>query len=355
MVIAAAHFTSSFKKSIENWIKQTANFDLLVTSASKLMSTQSVPMPVTLGSKIWEIKGVEDVIYIRTMRDEFRGNEILVSSYNMEEYRRHGAIPFREGDPEAGMKEASNGLNTLISENFSSKYDLHLGDSFVMNTPSGQQTFSVRGVVVDYTSDIGQMFVNRETLLKYWKDTRVDSYGLYLAKGASLENVRREILKNHGREHSLYVLSNSEFRAEVIKIVDDAFMVVYSLQILAMIISFIGIINTLLVSILDRIREIGIMRAVGTLRSQVGKIVIYEAALLGLISSALGCVGGISVGTLVIYVLNVQMTGWHLENHLPVQAIIFMLLSCMAISAISGFYPSRKASSLNVVEALHFE
>src|SRR5204863_310809 len=138
----------------------------------------------------------------------------------------------------------------------------------------GTQTFRIVGVVVDYTTDLGTVIIERGTYQRYWGDERVDVYKLYAKEGADLEAIRQSIVSRFGERYNLFVLTNSEIKREILSLLDQVFAVMRALDLVAILIAVLGVVNALLASVLDRIREIGVLRAIGMLRRQTRKMIM---------------------------------------------------------------------------------
>ena len=129
------------------------------------------------------------------------------------------------------------------------------------------------------------------------QDDTVDVFRVYLQPGASQEEVRSRIVERMGRQRHLFVMLNREIRAYVAKVMNQWFGLTYVQVIVSMLVAILGIVNTLTVSISDRRRELGVLRAVGGLRNQIRGTVWMEAGAIGLIGLALG----IATGAVTLY------------------------------------------------------
>src|SRR5207237_5035703 len=127
------------------------------------------------------------------------------------------------------------------------------------------------------------------------------------------------LTKQFGDKHDLYVLSNKELRAEAHALVDNAFAVTYAMEGVAVILALLGVINTLLAAVLDRTREIGLLRAIGAARVHIIRLFSGEAALMGLTGGALGVASGWVLGYIVTKVVGVQSTGWDFAYIFPLR------------------------------------
>jgi len=242
-----------------------------------------------------------------------------------------------------------------ISENLSRRRNLHPESTFEMDTPTGRRTYKVAGVITDYTSDQGTVFMDRRIFAEQFNDNMVDNFEIYLNDPSTMGSVRDEITRQWGAQYDLYVLSNQDLRKEAKALVDNAFAVTYAMEFLAVILALLGVINTLLAAVLDRTREIGLLRAIGAARKHIISLFSGEAALIGLTGGVIGICSGYVLGYIVTKVVGVEATGWDFPYVFPAQLAVQMLFAATACAIIAGLYPARRASRLDVVEALAYE
>lgn len=353
MTVCIAGFVGSFRKSSEEWIDRSVPADLFITSSAKLAGVQNTPMSASLGEEIERVPGVQALDRVRIFPHDLMGLRIYVISLIPEIYHLRGKPRLLEGrlpTPE----ERARGLVT-ISENLMRRRRLHVGDKFQMNTPTGPRTYTVAGVVVDYTSDQGVVIMERRIFVEHFQDDRVDTYEAYLGDLSKLESVRREVTERFGKKHDLYVLSNRELRNEAQLLVDSAFSVTYAMETVAVLLALLGVVNTLLAAVLDRTREIGLFRAIGAARAHVVRLFAAEAALIGLSGGVLGGLNGLVTGLIVTLTVGSQATGWSIPYQFPWQLTAQMTAAATVCAVVAGLYPARRAAGLDVVEALAYE
>jgi putative ABC transport system permease protein len=217
------------------------------------------------------------------------------------------------------------------------------------------RSYPVGAVVVDYTSDQGTVVMSRAVYMAHFLDEQVDIFEVYLSDLGKLEQVRRAITEAHGRQYDLYVLSNSELREEATALIDDAFAVTYAMEAVAVLLALLGVINTLLAAVLDRTREIGLLRAVGAARGHVLRLFVSEATFIGLSGGLIGVLAGTVMGLIVTITVSEQSTGWSFAYMFPTGVALQMTAAATVCAAVAGVYPARRAASLDVVEALAYE
>jgi putative ABC transport system permease protein len=179
-------------------------------------------------------------------------------------------------------------------------------------------------------------------------------YATVTVRGGENEEVRAAV-KEKLENDDFYVLTSDDIQAALNQFVDILTGLVFALGMVTLIASVFGIVNTQYISVLERTREIGLMKALGMSRRGIRRLFTYEAAWIGVIGGLLGIVGAVIVGSL----LNPLITdSLGIENSLiifnPLQ-LIGLLLALMLVGIVAGLLPAIKAAKLDPVEALRTE
>jgi putative ABC transport system permease protein len=182
-----------------------------------------------------------------------------------------------EGTVDEMYRTVAAGQGLIASENFASLNHLHAGDVVELQTPSGPVRLPIAGVVRDYSDQQGSVMVDLSIYRRYWQDDAVDFFRVYLDRGADPSAVRQAILQKFSTDRRLFVLSSLEVRAYVEGLTDQWFGMTRMQIIVAVLVAVLGVVNSLTVTITDRRRELGVLRAVGGLRSQVRGAIWMEA------------------------------------------------------------------------------
>src|SRR5262249_17865201 len=138
----------------------------------------------------------------------------------------------------------------VVSEVLARRLGVARGHMLHIETPSGSTSFPVLGVFYDYATDGGKVVMDSALYRRLWHDETTTVFALYLGSGTPLAQVRHQIAATLGQEEHVAVIANAELRAEILSIFDRTFRVTYALELIAVVIALLGIINTLLTSVL---------------------------------------------------------------------------------------------------------
>ena len=224
-----------------------------------------------------------------------------------------------------------------------------------LSTPDGPRDFRLSLVYVDYTADIGILCTTREVYLRLWKDHLVDSYGVYLKKGANGDAIRDRIVADYGKKFGLLVLQNQQYQQELLALIDRSFALTRAMELVAIIVAVLGIVNTLLVTVIDRRMEIGILKAIGAQGNQVRRMFVTEAALIGFCASVIGVGFGVVFSIYIVRELLRFQTGWTMAYQFPWRTIVETFVLAQAVAIVGAWWPARSAARLDVVDALEYE
>ena len=204
-------------------------------------------------------------------------------------------------------------------------------------------------------SENGSLLIDRQTYERFWKDNRIDDFQLMVERGYDPDTVKREIQSRFAGSRNLFVLTNKEMRAEFTRLLDQFLKLQYVEMIIAVLVATLGIVNSLIVSITERKREIGILRALGGERSQVRETIMIEAVCIGLVGVTLGIASGSILGYYSVASLNAAFNGWVFPYRFPIAWSLSLIPAVIVISLLAAWYPCSVALKTAIVDALNYE
>ena len=354
MMASVAIMVTSFRRTVELWTEQTLRADLFIRPpGSRSGRVRSATIAPETSEAIRRTPGVAAVDVFRAVEINFRGAPAFLASGDWAVLGRHGNLMFLDGRPAVEVLRPEPDA-VIVSEPFAMRHGVQRGDTIQLPTPAGDQPSRVRGVYYDYSSDQGYAVMNRRDWLRSGGDRGANSLAVYLAPGSDAAQVRAEIARRtSGRV--LLVTSNRELKARVLRIFDRTFAITWVLEAIAICVAILGIANALLAMVLERRRELGILRYLGASRRQVRHLVLFESGLLGLLASATGLVLGLVLSLVLIYVINRQSFGWTIQFYLPVGFLSVATLAVFLVTCLSALYPARQAARIDPVESVLIE
>ncbi len=357
--VCIGSWARSLEVSLITWIDQTIPADLSVTCGSPLADQQNVPFRADTIAQLEKIDGVREILPVRIASQEIGGWRFQLVSQPAVAFfaalsAKGLALQVIDGEPLAG-RELEATPSVILSENAARRLGVKSGDAVEMPTPTGMKRLPVRAVIVDYTSDVGMAFIDRKWFTQYFQDDLVDTADLYLDPGADTDAVAAAVRAQLGGYGSIFVSSSADLRREVRRIVVDAVAVTRSTDLVATIVALLGVVGMMLATVFDRIREIGLLRAIGATRRQIAIALVVESSFLGMAAALLGIMASIPMGLTFIHVVALDATGWRLDYHFPWHVAVEVGLLVATTAALAGVLPGRAAAQIDVKDALSYE
>ena len=339
MLISISIMILSFRKTVDLWVEQSINGDVFIFPGSYSLTGYSALLPIEVSRALPTLPGVKAVDSFRALEVEYRNQPTLIASVDGQVFLNMKTIRFTKGNARAILNQFASGQSVLVTESFSLRHRVKPGDRIRLNTPKGEIDFSISGIFYDYSTDWGMILMEKRVYQSLWNDETLHSAGIYLQEGVSHEVFKKMIRERFSKPYQLFLVSHRELRSEILKIFDQTFAITYSLELIALIVAFLGIINSLNALIIERQRDIGIFRALGAFRKQVEKMVLIEAGMIGFFSHILGLIAGLLLSLLLIYVINKQSFGWTIQFSIPLRSLIESWLLVMVTSLGAGLIP----------------
>jgi putative ABC transport system permease protein len=349
MMVAIAVMIGSFRDTVAYWIGQTLQADLFIGPGMQPTTGSEQTLSATVMDAVRAHPDVEAVDTFRNLDLVYQGNLVVLGAGNFDVVLSHGSLLFKA--PANGVEALHGALGTdavVVSEAFANKYGTSPGDVLAIQTPLGERPFTVAAIYFDYAVDRGVVVMDRPVFTRYFGDLTPTGMAAYLKAGAEPERVRSEILEQLDEGHRAFIYTNRALRAEVLRIFDSTFAITYALEIIAIVVAMLGVAATLLTLVLERRRELSMLRLIGAARRQVQRVVVIEAALIGAISQTLGLVVGLALSVLLVYVINVQSFGWTIQFRVPWLFLAQVSVLVVVATAVAGLYPARQAARLVV-------
>jgi len=349
----------SFRHTVELWVDQTLMADLIVAPFSWMSETenenQSSGLPLDLVERIRSIPGVAAVDPYRQTEKTSGDTQIQLVSRDLRLHAQYSQYLFEGGSSRAIIKKTLARNGVIISEVLGERLGLTVGQSLPLVTPMGIKTFPILGRFYDYATDGGKAVMDQGVYRRLWKDQQATVLAVYGKSAADTESIRREITNTLGQEFRIMTISHQELRADILTVFDRTFYVTYVLEFIALLVALLGIVNTLVTSILERQREFATLRAIGASAGQIRGMVFWESGYLAFLGAILGISGGLALSGLLIKVINKQSFGWTILFDVPGMTVLEAVGLATLAALLSGFVPAQWAARQSIAEGLRYE
>jgi len=361
LVVAVNSLGSSFLKTISDEFDQAFARDLTVQPSG--LSPGQGPQQTIAGSlrdRLAELDEAEVVARERFLftpdlpgKDGKTKSDGLLIAFDPVEYEQVDTTEVQGAPREQVFRRMANG-GVTVGEGHADEEDIEVGDTLRLEGPSGERRAPVVGIV--RTALFGGQTVGMSlgTLRAVWGVTADSELALKARSEAVRPELERKVRRIVRQDYpNLAVLSNSELKADVESQVNQQFGVFYAIVGVAIFASLFGIINTLTMSVLERTREIGVLRALGATRWQVRRQVASESVVIGLIGALLGIAVGAGLGYALLQGLAAGIPG--VQYRPPLATMALVAFAGVVLGLIAAILPARRAARLDVIDAISYE
>ena len=242
--------------------------------------------------------------------------------------------------------------NVVISQTEADDVGLAVGDPFKITVPKGDVTWKVVGVFADSTLLSQGVATDIATYEDAGFKTKDSTLVVYADDGADIAAVQAGLDAVLKDQPTVVAQDQTVFAAEQRKNIDQFVLVIYALLGLALIIAVLGIINTLALSVIERTREVGLLRAIGVTRPQLRRMITLESIVIAVLGAVLGLVLGIGFGIALMYA--VRDEGLDVIS-VPFGQLGLFLALAVVIGVVAAILPARRAARLDVLTAIATE
>jgi putative ABC transport system permease protein len=353
-VFSTGAYVRSYQKTVSDWMDRVVNSDILI-AASEMARSRTYHFSEELSRKVAAIPGVKRIENVRFLFLPYAGDSVAMVSLDLDGWfaRVHDVV--EDADEDEAREKTIKGAGVLVARNFKARYNLGVGDRLKLQTPTAPFDLPIVGVIEDYTSEKGAVFLDRELYQKYWNDPAVDMIEVNLLPGADVNAVRSEIQRAVKGEHRAFIYTNAEYKRWIMDLINGFFVLNYMQMAVAVVIAALGIVNALLISVAERRRELGVLRAIGGLRGQIRKLILLEAAVIAVVGVVIGALGGMLNTYFLVRTAATMIGGYTIPFRFSPLLVLIVAPLALLIALAAAWWPARKAVNLRVIEAISYE
>jgi putative ABC transport system permease protein len=348
MVVALGTAAQNIRQIGDRWLVETIPGSELLTSIHPISPTDASIADIAA------LPGVKSVSPIGLFGVPFDGVRQQAAAISGADFEADGRLVFEpgEGDPATAFAAIDAGGAVIVPQSLASESDIRMGDTLTFGTGETPTRLVVVGIVAHSIPGDSQ-----EALLVGWSD----ALGPFGATGADLFAVRydtgqeaaaRPSVDAAASQYALQSAGLGSVQGTVGDALDRLFRLLDALALIAVLVAGLGMVNTLSMSVLERVREIGVLRATGMSSRQVWGMVVIEAGIMGVAGSLIGAAVGLLVGGLLVAW---SSGGFGLAFDPPWASIALAILFGVLVSVTASIYPAGVASRQSIVRALQHE
>jgi putative ABC transport system permease protein len=348
LVVAFSALGGSLLGSIRDYLDGSLGSDFVVQPTEQ---TSDAGFSAKLPEEINRVRGVERTTSIVSSfrQDGKKLDAVFGVDQNYPEIFR---VNYAAGGPEAFSKLEDGGA--LVGKQLAEDRKVGVGSKIEIPSPKGRKKYSVEGILKNDVIGGGTgIYLSKQTLADDFNETESEFLAVKARPDSDRDALERKIKDILGDYPQFTLYSNAEWKAQIESDFNRQYVFFYAIMGVSVAVSAFGVVNTLSMSVFERTREIGILRAVGTTRLQIGQLIIDE----GVVISLIGCLVGVVLGSLLgyLFVQGSGAGGFEIDFYYPKLPALAALLSGLFIGIFAGLLPARSAARKSIVEAVQYE
>ncbi|HMK50416.1 MAG TPA: FtsX-like permease family protein [Thermodesulfovibrionales bacterium] len=356
LIVALLTLIFSFRNSLKGWINKNITADVYIKPASCKANYCFFPLSADVIEKVKDLPEVAGVDRFRGMQLELHGKKVIAGFADIQVKGKYLHKRYRDKAYENTLKEMEGDERVAgISDYLSIKYGLKKGDTIELHSPAGDVKFRINDIFSSYSTTAGFIYIDRKWLKKYWGMDDATQISVYLKDGVNADDFIHNLRSALSSDYSLEIMNNQELRDKIMGIFNKTFAITYAIELISIIVSLIGVMNTLLALVFERKREISIIRYIGGTWRQIRQTLLLSAGIIGLTGIVLGSILGPIMSLIMIYVVNKISFGWEIHFQLPalyLSVVSFMLFLTVLLA---GLLPSAVARRIDPKRFASFE
>ena len=337
-------FASSVKASVTRVLDQSVVADYILTPSGGQAAAGFSPQAAARLAQQPEIASVAEV---RSGAFKLDGKTQQVFGVDPAAFTRTIRTDVKSGS----LTNLTAG-GVAVREDVANSHHWRVGSTVPMNFPiGGTQPEQIKAVYVDNHLN-GPYLIPLSEYEQHYAD-QLDTVAFVQANpSATPEQSRAAVTRATADFPNVQVKDQAEYRQQQENQVNQLLTLFYALLALAVVIAFIGIVNTLVLSVLERLRELGLLRALGMTRGQLRAMIRWEAVIIALLGTTLGLVIGVFFGWTLVHALHGQGVT---EFSMPVRTLLLFVLSAAVAAVVAAVLPGRRAARVDVLQAIATE
>lgn len=355
LVFALVTSIFSLRSSLLEWVDRNITADIYIKPASCVSNYCFFPLPRDVARAIQGYPEVAAIDRFRVLNVDLLGKKVVAGFGETGNRRRFGSKKyFGEGDRKR-LQRLEEEKEVSISDFLSIRYGLKRGDIIELQTPRGKEQFAVNNTFISYSTTSGFVYLDRRWLKDLWGLDDATQVSVYLKEGVDAGKFAGKLKEKLSKEYSLEISNNRELRERILAIFNRSFTITYAIELIAIVVSLIGMINALLILVLEKKREMSIIRYLGGSWNQIRDMIVLSAGIIGLAGIFLGIIMGPAISMVIIHVINRLSFGWDVRFRIPFLPLLILTIFLFLTTLSAGYLPSKVARKVDPKAFISFE
>jgi putative ABC transport system permease protein len=358
MTVSVGAMSISFQASMGDWMNAVLGGDFIITSTDPMRDDlmrdiEKVPGIAGVTPERWLFGNLTGIVRGGTL--ENRQDPVLLIGIDAATRRAISTFQFMGGeDPDSAMDELASGDSIFVSTALRDRWNIRRGDMVRLRTTRGEHDFRVVAIAMSFMQGGQSMITSRRDLEKYFGDTRVSMFMANKAPEASSSDVEERLKNGIAKSKRLVIQAGDEYRQSLATQVQQFFLMFDAMVWIAVIVGALGVVNTMTMNVLERVREIGTLRSIGTTRGQVMGMILSEAAAMGVLGALFGVLVALPISREGVTRM-AEISGFPMSYLFPPGGFVAGVVIALVVSQLAALYPTWRAVRLNVIEAIKEE
>jgi putative ABC transport system permease protein len=345
----------SFRFTVNAWLNETLTGDIYVSVADQFTNRSTAKIDAEILSIIDtypQVHRLESLFttFAQTDLGEVQINVISNDNIGYERFFANQIIP----DEDIWSNLQLNQI--LISEPLANQNKLKAGQSITITSPVGAEQFKIIAVFYDYASSQGHMIMSESTYERLWTTNGVTALSIVVDDQVEVKKAVKDLQFLVSKaDQSVIIRDNQTLRNDALTVFDRTFAITNALRFIATLVSVIGILSAVLLIVIERKKEFGILKALGVDPVNLWRLILTETGLMGLFAGLFAIPTGVVISLILVYVINLRSFGWTIQFNFNWLAVTQTLIIAIISAGFAGIYPVYRITRMKTIEVLRNE
>lgn len=354
VVLGVASLVTSMSNGIYEYIDQSLGADYLLMPQSQMLGSGNIGAAPDLAQQLRQVDGIQQVSTLRASTTRIGEADLQVLGIDPSTYQSMAGFVFSAGEATQAYQALQDGRALVANDIFAAQNNVATGQKLTLLTPSGPQEYLVAAIGSEYIMQkIAAVYISQQNLAKDFNETSDVVLLANLQAGVDTPSVDQALQSLAARYPAFTLYSFNAYRANIQQQSNAKLASLYFVVGALALPSLLALMNTLGINVLERTREIGVLRAVGSTRRQVRRMILAESLVLAAAGTAFGILAGMWLGYLMVQ--GISMTGIKVDFFFPYGGLLTTIAVGLLFGVIGALIPARQAARLDIVRALQYE